>query len=107
MSDLNDPTDVSTQTPASLDVPFSPAPAADDPRRGKEVFAPTGDTFEAPAKTIVPGPLYVGIEERLPELAERPVSLRPEDMVAQAAVREPMPKSRMSRRRRWAASAQA
>jgi molybdopterin-containing oxidoreductase family iron-sulfur binding subunit len=83
---LNDPTDVSPPFPESrapqgassadvdLDAPFSPAPAADDPRRGKEVLAPVGNTFEAPAKTFVPGPLYVGVEERLPELAEPPMA---------------------------------
>lgn len=55
------------------ETPFAPAPGPEDPRRGKEVFAPVGDApFEAPAKEFVPGPYYVGVEERLPELAERP-----------------------------------
>jgi molybdopterin-containing oxidoreductase family iron-sulfur binding subunit len=53
-----------------VDVPFAPVPEADDPRRGREVFAPTEGPFEAPVKEIIPGPLYVGAEERLPDLKE-------------------------------------
>jgi Fe-S-cluster-containing dehydrogenase component/anaerobic selenocysteine-containing dehydrogenase len=54
----------------TLETPFSAVPAADDPRRGKEVWAPVDGPFEVPVKEIVPGPLYVGAEERLPELEE-------------------------------------
>lgn len=52
--------------------PFEPAPAADDPRRGREVFAPVDGAFEAPAKDFVPGPYYLSTDEVMPELAERP-----------------------------------
>jgi Fe-S-cluster-containing dehydrogenase component/anaerobic selenocysteine-containing dehydrogenase len=61
----------STEPGTSIDTPFAPVPSSEDPRRGKEVFAPTEGPFEAPAKEFVPGPYYVGIEERMPELAER------------------------------------
>jgi len=54
----------------TVDTPFAPVPDADDPRRGKEVFAPANAPFEA-AATFVPGPYYKGVEERMPELAER------------------------------------
>ena len=52
-----------------MDTPFAPVPDADDPRRGKEVYAPVDGPFEVPGK-IIPGHLYVGAEERLPELTE-------------------------------------
>ncbi|MBM4251520.1 MAG: 4Fe-4S dicluster domain-containing protein [Deltaproteobacteria bacterium] len=55
----------------SSETPFAPVPAGDDPRRGQEVFAPTDGPFEAPAKTFVEGPYYKGVEERLPDLAQR------------------------------------
>jgi len=54
------------------ETPFAPVPGSDDPRRGQEVFAPVGGPFEAPAKNVVSGPYYKGVEERLPELAQRP-----------------------------------
>ncbi|MBP9709085.1 MAG: 4Fe-4S dicluster domain-containing protein [Oligoflexales bacterium] len=38
-------------------------------RGGKEVFAPVNQPFEAPAKTIEKGPLYIDAEEVMPELA--------------------------------------
>ncbi len=50
---------------------YAEAPSADDPSRGREVWAPTEGPFEKPAKALEVGPLYVGVEERLPELAER------------------------------------
>ena len=55
-----------------MDTPFAPVPSSDDPRRGQEVLSPTEGPFEAPAKELVPGPYYVGVEERMPELAEQP-----------------------------------
>ncbi len=63
------PTAPQTDLPMG-DVPFSEVPASDDPRRGREVLAPNGP-FEAPAKEFVPGPYYMEIEERFPELAPR------------------------------------
>ena len=60
-----------TEPGTNLEKPYEPAPAADDPRRGKEVFAPQSGPFEAPAKEVVPGPYYAEVEERLPELGER------------------------------------
>jgi molybdopterin-containing oxidoreductase family iron-sulfur binding subunit len=52
--------------------PFEPAPDADDPRRGREVFAPIDGAFEAPAKDLVPGPYYLSVDEVMPEVGERP-----------------------------------
>ena len=46
-------------------------PAADDPSRGVEVYAPVDQPFEKPAETVEIGQFYLGVEERLPELAER------------------------------------
>lgn len=56
------------------DTPYAPAPAADDPHRGREVFAPVDGPFEVPVKKMTPGPFYVGVEERMPDLAERPLA---------------------------------
>lgn len=36
--------------------------------RGIEVFAPVDQPFEAPAKQFVPGPFYMAVEEKMPEL---------------------------------------
>ena len=58
-------------------VPFSPVPEADDPRRGREVFAPTDGPFEAPAKEFIPGPYYMDAEEKIPELAAQSQSSGP------------------------------
>lgn len=52
--------------------PYAPAMDADDPRRGPQVFAPTDQPFEAPAKDFVPGPYYAAVDEVMPELGERP-----------------------------------
>lgn len=81
------PTDINQATDAGeASVPYAPVPGSDDPRRGREVMAPTEGPFEAPAKEFVPGHLYVGIEERMPELAERPQATE----AAKAASRFPV-----------------
>ena len=72
MSQYQDEPQSQTARDHGSDAPFAAPPAASDPSRGREVFAPVDQPFEAPAKEFVPGPLYVGVEERMPELAERP-----------------------------------
>ncbi|MDA9951067.1 hypothetical protein N9D31_00705, partial [Oligoflexaceae bacterium] len=43
-------------------------------REGVEVLAPSDEPFEAPVKKIETGPLYADAAERMPEIAEAPVS---------------------------------
>src|SRR5690606_23724298 len=46
------------------------APACDDPARGKEVWASLDRPFEAPAKVVEQGPLYIDVDEVDPELSQ-------------------------------------
>lgn len=48
--------------------PISDIPGFHMTERGPEVFAPVDGPLEAPAKMIEKGPLYIGVEEVMPEI---------------------------------------
>ncbi len=61
-------TENSNQTEIKRQTPVTAIPGFTMTDRGPEVFAPIDGPLEAPAKSIEKGPLYMGVEEVLPEV---------------------------------------